>query len=151
MMQSGGIFSSLGSMGALAPILLFFVALYFLMIVPNQRKQKAWQEMLGGLKSGDKVTTSGGIRGTVIAGQGRCRDPADSAGRREDGVRQKRDLGRDHAGREGLRAARTSEQDALFYRLARSGTDDDAWSTLVSSRVTVEADVLLAAGGASGS
>ena len=66
MWQSGGIFSSLGTIGGLAPILLFFVALYFLMIVPNQRKQKAWQEMLGGLKSGDKVTTSGGIRGTVL-------------------------------------------------------------------------------------
>ena len=66
MMQSGGLFSSLGTIGGLAPILLFFVALYFLMIVPNQRKQKAWQEMLGGLKSGDKVTTSGGIRGTVL-------------------------------------------------------------------------------------
>ena len=57
---------SLGSLGALAPILLFFVALYFLMIVPNQRKQKAWQEMLGALKAGDKVTTSGGLRGTVL-------------------------------------------------------------------------------------
>jgi preprotein translocase subunit YajC len=66
MWQSGGLFSSLGTIGGLAPILLFFVALYFLMIVPNQRKQKAWQEMLGGLKSGDKVTTSGGIRGTVM-------------------------------------------------------------------------------------
>ena len=65
-MQSGGIFSSLGPIGGLAPILLFFVALYFLMIVPNQRKQKAWQEMLGGLKAGDRVTTSGGIKGTVL-------------------------------------------------------------------------------------
>ena len=65
-MQSGGMFSSLGTIGGLAPILLFFVALYFLMIVPNQRKQKAWQEMLGGLKAGDKVTTSGGIKGTVL-------------------------------------------------------------------------------------
>ena len=61
-----GLFSNLGTIGGLVPILLFFVALYFLMIMPNQRKQKAWQEMLGGLKSGDKVTTSGGIRGTVL-------------------------------------------------------------------------------------
>jgi preprotein translocase subunit YajC len=45
---------------------LFFVVLYFLMIAPNQRKQKKWQEMLGKLKSGDRVTTNGGIRGTVL-------------------------------------------------------------------------------------
>jgi len=38
-----------------------------LLILPNQRKQKKWQEMLGKLKSGDKVTTNGGIRGTVLS------------------------------------------------------------------------------------
>jgi preprotein translocase subunit YajC len=45
---------------------LFFVVLYFLMIAPNQKKQKKWQEMLGQLKSGDRVTTNGGLRGTVL-------------------------------------------------------------------------------------
>jgi preprotein translocase subunit YajC len=64
-MQSVGGFG-LGSMGQLALPVLFFVALYFLMIAPNQRKQKAWQGMLAGLKSGDKVTTKGGLRGTVL-------------------------------------------------------------------------------------
>ena len=61
----GGL-GSLGSLGSLALPILFFVALYFLMIAPNQRKQKKWQEMLGQLKSGDRVTTNGGIRGTVL-------------------------------------------------------------------------------------
>lgn len=56
----------LGNMSGLALPILFFVVLYFLMIVPNQRKQKKWSEMLGQLKSGDKVTTNGGIRGTVL-------------------------------------------------------------------------------------
>jgi len=56
----------MGSLGSLALPILFFVALYFLMIAPNQRKQKKWQEMLGQMKSGDKVTTNGGIRGTVL-------------------------------------------------------------------------------------
>ena len=56
----------LGSLGSLALPILFFVALYFLMIAPNQRKQKKWQEMLGQLKSGDRVTTNGGLRGTVL-------------------------------------------------------------------------------------
>jgi preprotein translocase subunit YajC len=36
------------------------------MIAPNQKKQKKWQEMLSQLKSGDRVTTNGGIRGTVL-------------------------------------------------------------------------------------
>jgi preprotein translocase subunit YajC len=64
-LQSGA-GGGLGSIGSLALPILFFVALYFLMIAPNQRKQKKWQEMLGQLKSGDRVTTSGGIRGTVL-------------------------------------------------------------------------------------
>lgn len=53
-------------LGGLALPILFFVALFVLMIVPNQRKQKKWQQMLGQLKAGDKVTTNGGIRGTVL-------------------------------------------------------------------------------------
>jgi preprotein translocase subunit YajC len=61
---AGGI---MGNMGSLALPILFFIVLYFLMIAPNQRKQKKWQEMLGQLKSGDRVTTNGGIRGTVLS------------------------------------------------------------------------------------
>ena len=56
----------LGSIGSLALPILFFVVLYFLMIAPNQKKQKKWQEMLNQLKSGDRVTTNGGIRGTIL-------------------------------------------------------------------------------------
>jgi preprotein translocase subunit YajC len=56
-----------GSSGQLLLPLVFFALLYFLMIAPNQRKQKKWQEMLGNLKSGDKVTTNGGIRGTIVS------------------------------------------------------------------------------------
>jgi preprotein translocase subunit YajC len=58
--------SGLGSLSGLALPILFFVVLYFLMIVPNQRKQKKWQAMLEQIKSGDRVTTNGGIRGTVL-------------------------------------------------------------------------------------
>jgi preprotein translocase subunit YajC len=36
------------------------------MIAPNQKKQKKWQAMLEQLKTGDRVTTNGGIRGTVL-------------------------------------------------------------------------------------
>jgi preprotein translocase subunit YajC len=60
----------MGSMGSFAqPILLLsvFAMVYFLMIAPQQRKQKKWQEMLGQLKNGDRVTTNGGIRGIIIS------------------------------------------------------------------------------------
>lgn len=60
-----GLAGGLGNLGGLALPVLFFIVLYFLMIAPNQRKQKKWQEMLGTLKAGDQVTTNGGIRGTV--------------------------------------------------------------------------------------
>ena len=49
----------------LLPVLL--VLMYFVMVVPNQRKQKKWQEMLNQLKNGDRVTTNGGIRGTIVS------------------------------------------------------------------------------------
>jgi preprotein translocase subunit YajC len=56
-----------GAFGMLLPILLFIPLLYFLMIRPQQRRQKQWQEMLGGIKSGDRVTTAGGIRGIILS------------------------------------------------------------------------------------
>lgn len=48
-------------------LVLMFAVMYFLLIVPNQRKQKRWAEMLGKVKSGDQVVTNGGIRGTVYS------------------------------------------------------------------------------------
>src|ERR1700747_2219699 len=58
-----------GSMGWLgfAPLLFIFAIFYFLLIMPQQRKQKKWQQMLSELKTGDKVVTSGGLRGTIVA------------------------------------------------------------------------------------
>jgi preprotein translocase subunit YajC len=55
-----------GSLGGLPFILLFFVAMYFLLFAPQQRKQKQWQAMLAQIKTGDKVTTTGGLRGMVV-------------------------------------------------------------------------------------
>ena len=51
----------------IAPLIFIFAIFYFVLIMPQQRKQKKWQAMLGELKTGDKVATSGGLRGTVIA------------------------------------------------------------------------------------
>jgi preprotein translocase subunit YajC len=60
----------MGSLGSSAQLLLpvvFIGAMYFLMIAPNQKKQKKWQQMLSELKNGDRVTTNGGIRGVIIS------------------------------------------------------------------------------------
>ena len=56
-----------GGVAQFAPILLIFAVFYFLMIAPNQKKQKKWAEMLGNIKSGDQVVTNGGIRGTIVS------------------------------------------------------------------------------------
>lgn len=50
-----------------APLIFIFAIFYFLLIMPQQRRQKKWQQMLGELKTGDKVVTSGGLRGTIIS------------------------------------------------------------------------------------
>jgi preprotein translocase subunit YajC len=54
------------SITMLLPLLLIPV-LYLVMIRPQQKKQKQWQQMLGSIKPGDKVTTSGGIRGIILS------------------------------------------------------------------------------------
>lgn len=60
---------SSGGMGWLgfAPLIFIFAIFYFLLIMPQQRRQKKWQAMLAELKTGDKVVTSGGLRGTIVA------------------------------------------------------------------------------------
>jgi preprotein translocase subunit YajC len=57
----------LGSSTQLLLLPVFLVLMYVVMIVPNQRKQKKWQEMLSQLKNGDRVTTNGGIRGIIVS------------------------------------------------------------------------------------
>lgn len=54
------------SLPMLLPLLLIPV-LYFVMIRPQQKRQKQWQQMLGSIKTGDRVTTAGGIRGTILS------------------------------------------------------------------------------------
>jgi preprotein translocase subunit YajC len=56
--------SSLPGIGMMAFI---FVIFYVFLILPQQKKQKKWQAMLGELKNGDKIVTSGGLRGTILS------------------------------------------------------------------------------------
>jgi preprotein translocase subunit YajC len=48
-----------------APLVLIFVVFYFLLIRPQQKRMKQHKEMLGAIRRGDRVVTSGGIIGTV--------------------------------------------------------------------------------------
>ena len=50
---------------ALLPLVLIFVVFYFLLIRPQQKKQKQHKEMLTAIRRGDRVVTGGGIVGTV--------------------------------------------------------------------------------------
>ena len=66
-MLAAGVGGILGSLTGLPLLLLMFAAMYFLLIAPNQKKQKQWQSQLSTLKPGDRVTTNGGIRGTIVS------------------------------------------------------------------------------------
>jgi preprotein translocase subunit YajC len=54
-------------LGALAPFVLIFGVFYFLIIVPQRKRQKALQDMIATLKAGDRIITTGGIIATVTA------------------------------------------------------------------------------------
>jgi len=64
LLQGGGTAAGGGGMMIflLLPLIFIFATFFF-----QQRKTKRWQQVLGSLKNGDRVTTGGGIRGTVIA------------------------------------------------------------------------------------
>ncbi|HWP84807.1 MAG TPA: preprotein translocase subunit YajC [Terriglobia bacterium] len=51
---------------SLLPLVAIFLIFYFLLFLPNQRRQKKHQEMLRNLKNGDRVVTTGGIHGTIV-------------------------------------------------------------------------------------
>ena len=51
---------------ALLPFILVFVIFYLLIIMPSRKKQKRHQDMVGALKPGDKIVTTGGVYGTIM-------------------------------------------------------------------------------------
>jgi preprotein translocase subunit YajC len=60
----GGLFDQ-NAMIQFLPLVLIFVVFYFLLIRPQQKKQKDHRSMLEALRRGDRVVTGGGIIGTV--------------------------------------------------------------------------------------
>lgn len=56
-----------GSMiGVIVPFVIMFAVFYFLLIRPQQRKQKTRNSMLRELQKGDKIVTIGGLHGTIV-------------------------------------------------------------------------------------
>ena len=62
--QSGG---AGGFIVQFLPIFLIFAVFYFLLIVPQRKRQKELQETISNLKAGDRIVTTGGIIGTITA------------------------------------------------------------------------------------
>lgn len=56
----------MGSLTTFAPLILMFVVMYFLMIRPQQKRQKELRTMMDALAKGDEVITVGGVLGRVI-------------------------------------------------------------------------------------
>lgn len=54
-----------GGLTQFLPIILLFVGMWFLIIAPQRKRQKAHDQMLKALKTGDEIVTSGGIYGTI--------------------------------------------------------------------------------------
>jgi len=52
--------------GMLVPMLLIFLIFYFLLIRPQQRRQRDQESLLKGLEKGDDVVTAGGLHGKVV-------------------------------------------------------------------------------------
>ncbi|RZS46807.1 preprotein translocase subunit YajC [Sphaerotilus mobilis] len=53
------------SLMSLLPLVLMFVVLYFVMIRPQQKRQKEHRAMIDALAKGDEVVTGGGLLGKV--------------------------------------------------------------------------------------
>ncbi|MDJ0867027.1 MAG: preprotein translocase subunit YajC [Myxococcota bacterium] len=51
--------------GFLLPMALIFLIFYFLLIRPQNKRQREHEQMLKGLEKGDRIATSGGLHGTV--------------------------------------------------------------------------------------
>jgi preprotein translocase subunit YajC len=56
----------MGSLTTFAPIIIMFVVMYFIMIRPQQKRQKEAKLMMDALAKGDEVITIGGMLGRVV-------------------------------------------------------------------------------------
>jgi len=92
---------------SLLPLVLIFVVFYFLLIRPQQKKQKQHREMLEALRRGDRVVTAGGIIGQIT----KVNSEAELTREISEGVR--------------VKVARAMISDVLAKTEARDKDDDD--------------------------
>ncbi|MEZ5565357.1 MAG: preprotein translocase subunit YajC [Gammaproteobacteria bacterium] len=57
--------SGSGTLIGMLPLVVIFVVFYFLLIRPQQKRQKEHREMVAKLATGDEIATAGGILGKV--------------------------------------------------------------------------------------
>ena len=57
--------SGAGGLIQLMPILLIILVFYFLIIRPQQKRQRQLQETIANLKIGDRIVTNGGVIGVI--------------------------------------------------------------------------------------
>ncbi len=62
---AGGAAGGMESLKSFLPLILMFVIFYFLLIRPQQKRQKEHKALLANLKRGDDVVTAGGIMGRI--------------------------------------------------------------------------------------
>ena len=58
--------SNLGFLGSIIPFILMFLIMYFLIIRPQRKQQKDFDQMIENLKKGDRILTRGGIYCVVL-------------------------------------------------------------------------------------
>tara|TARA_B100000614_G_C14500889_1_gene474614 strand:- start:325 stop:645 length:321 start_codon:yes stop_codon:yes gene_type:complete len=63
---TGGQAGQAGGLAGFLPIIILFAIFYFLLIRPQQKKAKEHREMIGNLKKGNRIVTTGGIYGTIL-------------------------------------------------------------------------------------
>lgn len=59
--------TGVGMLGSLLPLILILAVFYFLMIRPENKRKKEAEQMRSNLSVGDRITTIGGIVGTVVS------------------------------------------------------------------------------------
>ncbi len=57
-------------LGQFLPLILIFVIFYFFLIRPQQKKAKEHQQLLNAIKKDERIVTTGGLYGTVVAVRG---------------------------------------------------------------------------------
>lgn len=57
----------MGTLGTFLPLILIVVLMYFMMIRPQKKREKAIQEMRSKIEVGDEIVTAGGIIGRVVS------------------------------------------------------------------------------------